>query len=157
MILESKPLHKKKKRLAKKEKESSKDDSMEVRQFQVIFLLLQSRNLPLHIPVDFLLVKETNIITSAYSGGSSGEVQANQQDKQGPTRDFYVRVNPILPLICHLATQLLVSLPSCSTTCLLLSPDHLTACSIQWGLVAHLLDFASIILLDMKGLSWIFF
>uniref|UniRef100_A0ACB8EJH1 Uncharacterized protein n=1 Tax=Sphaerodactylus townsendi TaxID=933632 RepID=A0ACB8EJH1_9SAUR len=29
MILESKPLHKKKKRLAKKEKESSKDDSME--------------------------------------------------------------------------------------------------------------------------------
>ncbi|XP_048347205.1 serine/threonine-protein kinase 32A [Sphaerodactylus townsendi] len=34
MILESKPLHKKKKRLAKKEKESSKDDSMEAYHLQ---------------------------------------------------------------------------------------------------------------------------
>ncbi|XP_053145091.1 serine/threonine-protein kinase 32A isoform X1 [Hemicordylus capensis] len=34
MILESKPLHKKKKRLAKKEKESSKNDSMEACQLQ---------------------------------------------------------------------------------------------------------------------------
>ncbi|XP_034961215.1 serine/threonine-protein kinase 32A isoform X2 [Zootoca vivipara] len=34
MILESKPLHKKKKRLAKKEKESSKNDSMETCQLQ---------------------------------------------------------------------------------------------------------------------------
>ncbi|XP_061472920.1 serine/threonine-protein kinase 32A [Rhineura floridana] len=34
MILESKPLHKKKKRLAKKEKEGSKNDSMEACQFQ---------------------------------------------------------------------------------------------------------------------------
>ncbi|XP_054834191.1 serine/threonine-protein kinase 32A [Eublepharis macularius] len=41
MILESKPLHKKKKRLAKKEKESSKDDSMEAYQLQKNLEILQ--------------------------------------------------------------------------------------------------------------------
>uniref|UniRef100_A0A670IXH3 Serine/threonine kinase 32A n=1 Tax=Podarcis muralis TaxID=64176 RepID=A0A670IXH3_PODMU len=43
MILESKPLHKKKKRLAKKEKESGKNDSMEVRVGRQLGSLFQSR------------------------------------------------------------------------------------------------------------------
>ncbi|XP_053145101.1 serine/threonine-protein kinase 32A isoform X2 [Hemicordylus capensis] len=63
MILESKPLHKKKKRLAKKEKESSKNDSMEACQLQKHLESLQR---------DFIIFNRERVASFFHSSSPKG-------------------------------------------------------------------------------------